>query len=291
MIGYVYIMINTAFPDLIKIGRTTKNSDDRAGELYTTGTPGKFIVVYDLLVYNCDEIEKELHAYYADKRYSNSREFFSVSTKDAIVKLQEISEGRLASTLDFDVKNTVDKELYNGDLANFFFYCSKSIFYNINSSSVSWTKSETYPLYRFGIFKSTLSNSEDLLISNLRKYYFEQGKLTHTIEGVKLITLQKINYQLINSKKQLAFERILLPTLENIIGSPDYKEKLFFVDDNQTITCSTNSAYAAHYEIQAISSKIKQSLEKYMEHEEDAYAAFERDLKNNECKKSWSGKI
>jgi hypothetical protein len=117
MIGYVYIMINTAFPDLIKIGRTTKNSDDRAGELYSTGTPGKFIVVYDLLVDNCDEIEKELHAYYADKRYSNSREFFSVSTKDAIVKLQEISEGRLATTLDFDVKNTVDKELYNGDLA------------------------------------------------------------------------------------------------------------------------------------------------------------------------------
>jgi len=291
MIGYVYIMINTAFPNLVKIGRTAKNSDDRAGELYTTGTPGKFIVVYDLLVDNCEEIEKELHEHYAEKRYSNSREFFSVSTKEAILKLQKISEGRLATVYDSDPKNIVDKELYSGELSNLYFYCSKAIFYNLQNSSVDWTKSDTYPLYRFGIFQSNAFNPENLLISNLRKYYFEQGKLTHTIEGIKLLTLRKINHQLINSKKQITFEKILKSNIANIIAETSFSEKFFFVDDNQTITYSTAGNYAGHYEIQVISSKIQLSLEKHMEHEEDAYSAFQQELKINEFNKSWSGKI
>jgi len=46
MIGYVYIMVNVAFPDLIKIGRTTKSAFKRATELYTTGTPGHKSVLW-----------------------------------------------------------------------------------------------------------------------------------------------------------------------------------------------------------------------------------------------------
>jgi hypothetical protein len=50
MEGYVYVLINPAFPDLVKIGRTTKDPKIRAAELSATGTPDKFVVAHQILV-------------------------------------------------------------------------------------------------------------------------------------------------------------------------------------------------------------------------------------------------
>lgn len=284
-------MINTAFPNLIKIGRTTKSSDERASELYTTGTPGKFIVVYDVLVDNCEEIEKELHHYYADKRYSNNREFFQVSTKDAIVKLQEISQGRLATFHSTEMVNSVDTELCDGNLVSVYFYHSKASFYNTGTSQVDWSESDTYTLHRFGIFQDESSNPENTLTSNLRKYYFEQQKLTHPVFGVKLVSITRINLFPINEKKRVAIDKLFSSSLENFTNTESFKEKFSFVDDNQTLTYKNGGEYDGYYELEETYNKVKNNLESYMEREQNAYLAWEEEAAKNELKKSWSGKI
>lgn len=95
MIGYVYLMINPAFPNLVKIGRTAKSSEARAAELSTTGTPDKFIVVFDVLVDDCIELESEMHAIFTSSRYANNREFFEIPLKTAIETLQSVSKDRV----------------------------------------------------------------------------------------------------------------------------------------------------------------------------------------------------
>ena len=46
--GFVYILVNPAFPGYIKVGKTTKTPEERAKELSAaTGVPTPFIVAYD----------------------------------------------------------------------------------------------------------------------------------------------------------------------------------------------------------------------------------------------------
>lgn len=94
MEGYVYILVNSSLPNLIKIGRTTKEPNIRAAELSSTGTPGRFIVAYSVLVDNCVEVETQLHSIYSKQRHTNDREFFELDSPTAINKLNEITKDR-----------------------------------------------------------------------------------------------------------------------------------------------------------------------------------------------------
>ena len=119
MIGYVYLMINPAFPDLIKIGRTAKTTDERASELFTTGTPGKFIVAFELLVEDCIELEREMHELFSEYRYAENREFFQIPLKEAINALQNIGEDRIvdSESVDLPIAKT-------STLAAHYIYCA-----------------------------------------------------------------------------------------------------------------------------------------------------------------------
>src|ERR1035438_1446002 len=89
-VGFVYILLNPAFPDRIKIGRTSRPTRDRANELSRqTGVPEPYIVVYDQLVGDCQAVEDALHERFAAARASVSKEFFRVPSKEAILALQE----------------------------------------------------------------------------------------------------------------------------------------------------------------------------------------------------------
>lgn len=94
MEGHVYILVNSSFPELVKIGRTTKTPELRASELSSTGTPGRFVVAYSVLVSNCIEVESEMHTFFSDKRHTNDREFFEVSSAEAINILIGISKDK-----------------------------------------------------------------------------------------------------------------------------------------------------------------------------------------------------
>jgi hypothetical protein len=91
--GEVYILHNCALRGgLLKIGLTARTAGIRAAELRTTGVPEKFLVLFSQRVSDASEVERRLHARFAEYRYSDDREFFFVSPSRAITALIEEAE-------------------------------------------------------------------------------------------------------------------------------------------------------------------------------------------------------
>lgn len=93
-IGFIYILVNPSYGKLIKIGKTTKDPEDRAKELSAaTGVPTPFYVAYYEAVSDCDGAERFVHASLQQKgfRLSESKEFFDAPLKEAILVVQEAS--------------------------------------------------------------------------------------------------------------------------------------------------------------------------------------------------------
>jgi len=85
--GYVYVLMNPSMPNLVKIGKTTRDPEERAKELSsTTGVPTPFTVVYDGYFQSCTKAEQHIHLVLEEKgfRVSMNREFFEIPIKDAI---------------------------------------------------------------------------------------------------------------------------------------------------------------------------------------------------------------
>lgn len=87
--GYVYILVNSSLPGLVKIGLTRGTTKRRAAELsHHTGIPTPFVITYEQLVADCSAVEKSLHERFANSRESARREFFRITPKEAIDGLQ-----------------------------------------------------------------------------------------------------------------------------------------------------------------------------------------------------------
>lgn len=85
--GYIYVLANSSMPELVKIGKTTRQPRDRAQELSkVTGVPTPFIVVYEKLVEDPDAVESFVHEVLARKGYkvAENREFFSSPVAEVI---------------------------------------------------------------------------------------------------------------------------------------------------------------------------------------------------------------
>jgi hypothetical protein len=77
--GYIYVLVNSAMPDLVKVGFTTRSPVGRAKELgAVTGVPVPFIVAYERPVANCQRAERLVHRALEEKgfRVAENREFF-----------------------------------------------------------------------------------------------------------------------------------------------------------------------------------------------------------------------
>lgn len=93
MAGFIYIMSNPAFPDLLKIGKSKKDpTTDRVSELNQTGVPEPFKVEYYAFVEDEDYLEQAVHRYFDAQRPNKSREFFTVDCGEAIVIIRQLSE-------------------------------------------------------------------------------------------------------------------------------------------------------------------------------------------------------
>ena len=91
--GCVYILKNEAMPGLIKIGYTKETAEKRANELYTTGVPQRFEVVYELDALEPEQyakLEGEIHKELAEYRVNLKREFFEYPADDAIRLLKKL---------------------------------------------------------------------------------------------------------------------------------------------------------------------------------------------------------
>jgi len=91
-IGFVYVLLNPAFPRQVKIGRTVRDPQKRAGELSRqTGVPDDFIVLYDEIVADAKQVEELLQARFSEYRTRKNKEFFQIPPKEAIKALQEMA--------------------------------------------------------------------------------------------------------------------------------------------------------------------------------------------------------
>ncbi len=94
MTDTVYILTNSSMPDLVKIGKTSGNIQDRMRQLYQTGVPLPFECFYAAEVESYDKVEKALHVAFGDHRENPKREFFRISPDKpkAIIKLLELRD-------------------------------------------------------------------------------------------------------------------------------------------------------------------------------------------------------
>lgn len=85
MAGFVSIMSNPAFPQLLKIGKLRKDpTGDRVKELNQTGVPEPFKVEYYAFVSDETKIEKAVHHQFQSLRPNHKKEFFSINVFAAV---------------------------------------------------------------------------------------------------------------------------------------------------------------------------------------------------------------
>lgn len=82
--GFVYILRNEAFSDLLKIGFSTKVPEGRAKELSNTGVPSPYLVSYYCLTDRAKFVESKVHKSLATVRHAANREFFKIDLETAV---------------------------------------------------------------------------------------------------------------------------------------------------------------------------------------------------------------
>jgi len=85
--GYIYVLVNSSMPGLVKVGKTTRDPSQRVAELSgVTGVATPFIVAFEQFFVDCDAAEDIIHATLERQglRQSSNREFFRAQTNDVI---------------------------------------------------------------------------------------------------------------------------------------------------------------------------------------------------------------
>ncbi len=91
--GYVYVMLCSAMPGLVKIGATLKDPIQRARELSaSTSSPVPFVVGYSRFVAFPFQVEAALHQIFDWDRANDSREFFRVPLHKVVEALEKYDE-------------------------------------------------------------------------------------------------------------------------------------------------------------------------------------------------------
>lgn len=150
MEGYVYVLVNPSFPNLVKIGKTVNDPHDRANQLDSTGVPTPFIVVFAKKFENCHNAEKSAHEYFKERRSRKNREFFEINTTQAIAIIQGLG-GAIE-----------DKGSLGVGEQHFFLYLAKFGFLRRISFFKATTESDT---------QKPAKKDIELLERNLRDYY------------------------------------------------------------------------------------------------------------------------
>lgn len=91
--GYIYALVNASLNGVVKIGRTSRDPENRVREISSaTGVPTPFILVYKEYFDDCYTAEKVIHAHLENKhlRVNSNREFFSITVNDGIEVIKKI---------------------------------------------------------------------------------------------------------------------------------------------------------------------------------------------------------
>jgi len=90
-------MSNPLHPDVVKIGQSSKDPNERRKELATTGVLEEFVLEYRALTEDYISLEREIHKALSKQRVKANREFFTISVPEAIEKIREIAGNRIES--------------------------------------------------------------------------------------------------------------------------------------------------------------------------------------------------
>ena len=93
--GWVYILVNSSTPGLVKVGRTSRAPRERAAELSgVTGVATPFVVAYEQYFRDCHAAERAIHAQLDGLgcRVAPNREFFRAAASDVIKLLLEAGD-------------------------------------------------------------------------------------------------------------------------------------------------------------------------------------------------------
>ena len=102
--GWIYVLMNPAIPNMVKVGKTTRDVEQRVAELsQPTGVPSPFVLIYKRWFSDCDIAEAAIHDLLErdGQRYTSSREFFAASpwvVVDRIVALPDVDGEEGASS-------------------------------------------------------------------------------------------------------------------------------------------------------------------------------------------------
>ena len=95
-IEYVYILVNPAYPSLVKIGMTIHDVNRRVTSINATATVEEWVPKFALPLRKgtAFKVEQAVHTFFASQRVSsdlgNSREFFTLDPLTAFDKVREI---------------------------------------------------------------------------------------------------------------------------------------------------------------------------------------------------------
>ena len=128
--GFIYVLINPSMPNLVKIGRTSRDPEDRIKELSSpTGIPTPFILAYDAYFEDCVEAEGSIHTLLEDQgnRLSKSREFFNAPLNKIIKIIIQVQNALSCSNHETRNHNTLfDKDYFQGVLQENLTFSSSS---------------------------------------------------------------------------------------------------------------------------------------------------------------------
>lgn len=88
--GFIYVLVSSEKPNLVKIGITERDPEKRAQELTSsTGVAMPYIVAYQAPTDNPEKVENAVHERLAKERVNPKREFFRVKLRRAISVIEE----------------------------------------------------------------------------------------------------------------------------------------------------------------------------------------------------------
>lgn len=227
--GYVYVMINPSYEGLVKIGKTTREPEERAKELSaSTSVPTPFVVVYKRLFKNCHVAEMTAHEILGERGYriNDSREFFSVSISDAIDIILQISDDDSFKqeddiieqcNINFDNSKLADsyyelaEEYYNGhngkfqDVDKALFYYEKSVLLGCDKSYENigdiWLDRDD-PIKALQYYKKAVENHQSNCYAKMAKIYMNEQSSTYNRYNATLAWSKYFEY-LDRQKKSL----------------------------------------------------------------------------------------
>jgi len=90
---YVYVLVNKSMPDMVKIGMTVRDVDERAKEISgATGVPTPWVPVFSFKCFNSYKLEQELHEHLDAVRVAGNREMFYIHSRDAIDTVKKLGD-------------------------------------------------------------------------------------------------------------------------------------------------------------------------------------------------------